>query len=209
MNQTPLSAVQARVLAALVEKSITTPQYYPMTVNAIVNACNQKSCRWPLMQLGEGEVGSALLDLSERGLAAREDGGGRVPKWRQRMRHQMLLQPATQAILVTLMLRGPQTVAELRTNAASLKGPDDAEGVQNAIEDLADRAEPMVRWLERQPGQKEERCAHLLCGEPDVADLPRPRRAASAASSEALEQRVAALEAAVARLQTELGLDPQ
>src|SRR5688572_1268467 len=137
-----LTAVEARVIASLSEKSIATPQYYPMTVNAIMLASNQKSSRDPVLQLHEGEVGAALLDLAEKGLARRDDAGGRVPKWRQSFQHHLLLQPPAFAVLVTLMLRGPQTQAELRSNASALGGPSDADGVAAVLRDLTDRAQP-------------------------------------------------------------------
>lgn len=198
-----LTAVEARVIAALSEKSITTPQYYPMTVNAIMLASNQKSSRDPVMQLREGEVGAALLDLAEKGLAARDDAGGRVPKWRQNFQHHLLLQPPAFAVLITLMLRGPQTAAELRANAAGLGGPPDADGVARVLADLADRAEPLVAQLPRGHGQKESRYAHLLSGPPQLpAAPPAPAPAAAPRASLAeLEEKIRALEARVAQLE--------
>lgn len=199
-----LTPVQGRVLAALVEKSMTTPQYYPLTVNALVNACNQKSARDPVMSLTQGEVGSALLDLQELDLVAETSDGGRVPKWRQRMKNQLLLQAPTQGVLTALLLRGPQTPAELRANANGLGGPDSAAAVLEALEDLADRAQSLVRQLPKGAGQKEARWAQLLTGEEVVAawleQSPVPRTSAPSVNLleriEALEARVAALEAA-------------
>ena len=197
-----LTPVEARVIAALSEKSITTPQYYPMTVNAIMLASNQKSSRDPVMQLREGEVGAALLDLAEKGLAARDDAGSRVPKWRQSFQHHLLLQPPAFAVLVTLMLRGPQTPAELRSNAAALGGPADADGVGAVLKDFSDRAQPLVVLLPRAPGQKEPRYAHTLSGPPEIpaaaaaAATPAPR-----ATLAELEEKVRALEARVAALE--------
>ena len=206
-----LTPTEARVIASLTEKSIATPQYYPMTVNAIMLASNQKSCRDPVMQLREGEVGAALLDLAEKGLASRDDAGGRVPKWRQSFQHHLLLQPPALAVLVTLMLRGPQTQSELRSNAAALGAPADAEGVARVLSDLADRAQPLVVLLPRATGQKEARNAHTLCGPPEApaepAAAPTPARAPSALAE--LEERVRALEARVAALEgiREIGTD--
>ncbi len=197
-----LTAVEARVIAALSEKSIATPQYYPMTVNAIMLASNQKSSRDPVLQLHEGDVGAALLDLAEKGLARRDDAGGRVPKWRQSFQHHLLLQPPAFAVLVTLILRGPQTQAELRSNASALGGPADADGVSAVLKDFTDRAQPLVVLLPRAPGQKEARYAHTLSGPPELpvaAPAPAPAPRASLAELEekvrALEERVAALEA--------------
>jgi uncharacterized protein YceH (UPF0502 family) len=198
-----LSPVEARVIASLAEKSIATPQYYPMTVNALMLASNQKSSRDPVMQLREGEVGAALLDLAEKGLAARDDAGGRVPRWRQSLQHHLLLQPPAFAVLVTLMLRGPQTPAELRSNAATLGGPADAEGVASVLKDFADRAQPLVVLLPRGHGQKEARYAHTLSGPPELpAAAPAPAPAAPPRASLAeLEEKVRALEERVAALE--------
>ncbi len=196
MSELLLSPVQARVVAALVEKSLTTPQYYPMTVNALTAACNQKNCRHPVMQLREGEVGSALLDLLELDLVA-EDPGARSPKWRHRFTHQLLLKPPSQGLLVTLMLRGPQTLAELRANAANLGGPEDQAEVKAVLDDLADRAQPLVKRLDREGGRSQERYAHLLCGEeaiPEMASAPVAASGGLAARVDELERRVAELE---------------
>ena len=204
-----LSPTEARVLAALVEKSITTPQYYPLTVNALMMASNQKNSRHPVMSLSEGEVGGALNALEALSLVHRDDLSGRVPKWRHRFQHQLLLKPQTMAVLATLILRGAQTVAELRANAAGLGGPAEAEGVTAALADLADRAQPMVQLLPRAPGQAAARWMHLLSGAPSAAELAeqaaRPSRSsepeASTPSRAELEQRIEALEARVTELE--------
>ena len=205
-----LSAAEARVLAALVEKSITTPQYYPMTVNAVMLAANQKNSRHPVMNLSEGDTGAALNRLEAEKLASRDDHAGRVPKWRHRFNHQLLLKPDTMAVLATLMLRGPQTVAELRSNAAVLNGPAEAEGVLAALNDLADRAQPFVQQLPRAPGQAAPRWAHRLCGEPAITHDEAPDTAPAAPRSSgalaALEARVAELEARLAALEASLGV---
>jgi uncharacterized protein YceH (UPF0502 family) len=197
-----LTPIEARVIASLAEKSIATPQYYPMTVNAIMLAANQKSSRDPVMQLREGDVGAALLDLQDKGLAARDDAGSRVPKWRQSFQHHLLLQPPAFAVLVMLMLRGPQTTAELRSRAAGLGGPADADGIARVLADLADRAAPLVVLLPRAPGQKEARYAHTLCGPPEqAAAAPAAAPAALPSPLAALEERLRALEERVAQLE--------
>lgn len=201
MSFPELTEAVARVIASLVEKSISTPDYYPMTVNGLRAACNQKSQRHPHLQLSEGEVGQALRDLEALGWATRDDRFGRSEKWRQQFQHQMLLKRESQAVLVTLMLRGPQTVAELKSNAAYIGGPADAAGVETVLQDLADRSAPMVSQLSRQSGQAATRWAHRLCGEP-VADAP-PASVSRAAATEGLEARIAALEARVAALEAE------
>lgn len=204
--------IEARVIAALAEKSVTTPQYYPMTVNAIMLAASQKSSRNPVMSIAEGEVGAALNRLEGEGLVKRDDSLGRVPKWWQQLHHHLLLQPPAFALLVTLMLRGPQTLSELRANAQGLGGPPNADLVAAELKNLADRAQPLVVLLPRAHGQKEARYAHSLNGPPSVpvaaapeAERPEPQVALPAAEAaelaelkakiRQLEERVAALEA--------------
>ena len=207
MSDLLLTPAEARVLAVLVEKSILTPQYYPMTANAAMLASNQKTVRNPVMNLSEGDTGAALNRLESLRLVTRDSMSGRVQKWRQQMQHQLLLKPAELAVLVTLVLRGPQTLSELRGNAHPLGGPAEAEAMQAVLASLQDRAQPLVTELARAPGQKEARQAHLLCGAPVVP--PQPAYAASAAPAaeagghehEDLAARVAALEARVAELE--------
>lgn len=211
MAEILLSPSEARVVAALVEKSITTPAYYPMTVNGLMLAANQKTSRHPVMGLTEGDVGAALNRLEEIRLVARDSFSGRVQKWRHQFLHQMLLKPQTQAVLATLMLRGPQTVAELRAHGENLGGPRDADGITAALQDLLDRAQPLVAQLGRAPGQSASRWMHTLSGEPAAEDryvpgsMPSyesagpgesrpPSLASLLARIEALEARVAALQ---------------
>lgn len=205
MAELLLSPNEARVIASLVEKSITTPQYYPMTQNAIMLAANQKSSRFPLMNLSEGEVGNALGHLEELKLVVRDNFSARAQKWRHQFLHQLLLKPQTQAVLVTLMLRGPQTLAELRAHAAPLGGPGDDESVRAVLNDLADRAQPMVTQLPRAPGQSAVRYAHLLCGGESIA-VPQDWEAEPAAAprSAPLEARLAALEQQVSAQQEQI-----
>ena len=201
MSTPRLSDAEARVLASLVEKSITTPQYYPLTQNSLQAACNQKSARFPVMSLSEREVGEALISLEAQNLVRRDDRSGRAVKWRHLFQHELLLKPPVMAVLATLMLRGPQTLAELRSHAAPLGGPEDIAGVQAALHDLSDRAEPMVTELARQPGQSSSRHAQTLSS---VPELPTAPMAPAPAPSSGLEQRVAELEARVAELESRL-----
>lgn len=207
MPELLLSPSEARVVAVLVEKSITTPQYYPMTVNGIMLAANQKTSRHPVMNLSEGETAGALNRLEEQRLVVRDSFGARAQKWRQQFLHQMLLKPHTQAVLVTLMLRGPQTLAELRANAAGLGGPGDDDSMRAALDDLSDRAHPLVTALSRAAGQSAQRYAHLLSGAdaiPAVAAVE-PRESREPGRLEALEARIATLEARLLDLETRLG----
>jgi len=204
-----LTPAEARVLAALVEKSILTPQYYPMTVNALMLAANQKTVRSPVMSLSEGDVGAALNRLERDRLAVRDSMSGRVVKWRHQMQHQLLLKSPELAVLAALMLRGAQTGSELRANAQVLGGPADAEGLQTVLASLHDRAQPLVTELPRGAGQKEARQAHLLCGTPTpgVALVAPDLRSHGVAADEApsqFEQRLRALEARVSELEQRL-----
>lgn len=200
-----LGSHEARVLAALAEKAITTPKYYPMTANALMLASNQKNCRHPVMSLTEGDTGAALLKLEDLGLVQRDDRSSRAVKWRHTFRNHLLLNSDAFALLITLMLRGPQTLSELRANASGLGGPTDAAAAEALLKDLADRAQPLVVLLPRAPGRKEPRYAHTLCGVP-TADEPAsspaaPPRSASGSALEALEERLTALEARVEQLE--------
>ena len=214
-----LDAVAARVVGALMEKETTTPEYYPLSLNALVNACNQKSSREPVMELSEGDVRSALFELEARGLV-RVLADARVPKYEHRMRDPLGLRRDEVAVLCLLLLRGPQTAAELRARADRLYSFDDTAAVQSTLERLAGREEPVVRVLARQPGAREARWRHLPLGVADAATLP-PMSvgiAAASASSEpereellgritTLEERVAQLEARLERLATAFGVE--
>lgn len=191
---------QARVIAVLVEKSITTPKYYPMTVNAITQGCNQKTSRNPVMAMTEGEVGSALLQLAEKRFVTRDDSSARATKWSQRLKQQLDIDLHSRAILVASILRGPQTRAELRIHAEPLSGPDTPEALEDALLQLLTREDPLLMEFERQPGQKEARMMHTACGktEAPVAEAAKPT--ANTGQFAALEERVAALEAKVAAL---------
>lgn len=202
MDTPELSPAEARVLASLFEKSITTPNYYPMTVNAIMAASNQKSSRFPVMSLSEGEVGKALNTLAELRFCSREDLGSRVPKWRQNFKHRLLLKDHSAALLAMLMLRGAQTRSELRSRAETLRGPTTPEQLDEAVEFLADRSQPLIVTLPRQPGQKEARLAHTLCGEPDVTEVAAPASARSSTSRDELLARIESLEARVQALES-------
>lgn len=212
MSTLLLTPAEARVLASIVEKSISTPQYYPMTVNAIMLACNQKSSRSPVMNLTEGDVGAALNSLEQNKLVARDDFGGRVPKWRHHFHNQLLLKAPVMAVLATLILRGPQTLSELRANAVGLGGPADSEAINQVLQDLADRAQPLATLLPRAVGQSSLRYAHTLCGEvampfaPESMSVAAPIAAAITAGGEKitladLYERIRELEARVTELE--------
>ena len=209
LPETPaLSIVEARVLGCLIEKEFSTPDIYPLSLNALVNACNQKNNRDPVLALGTGEVEIALGHLRQRRLAALVTGGdARVPKYKQTLDNTHPVDPSSRALLGELLLRGPQTTASLRSNAERLcPMPDHAE-VEQLLTDLSAReAAALVQKLPRQPGQKEGRWAQLFTGLPDESErlTARPPVAAEAALPSAVEDRLRALETQVAELRAEL-----
>jgi uncharacterized protein YceH (UPF0502 family) len=202
-----LNEVQARVLGALVEKSLTTPDQYPLSLNSLILACNQKTSREPVMSLDEATVGQALHFLLEKSLAGRiHEPGGRVPKF---MHHiEMLLTGADQKIIATvcvLLLRGAQTPGEIKTRTDRLCEFASTAEVESLLQDLTLRAEPWVLKLPRQAGQKEVRYRHLFSGAlaPDSAPAPAASAAAPiAAPAAAAVDRVALLEKRVEALET-------
>lgn len=195
-----LSEIEARILGSLVEKEATTPDTYPLTSNAIVLACNQKTAREPMMQLEPGEVGNALRRLEVRGWV-RSQHSGRTERYGHRVEKMLDLTRPQAALLALLMLRGPQTLHELLSRSERLASFGSIEDVQHALERLAQRDPPLVRLLPRQGGQREDRYAHLLSGEPV---MPAASSAASSGVSTNLGERVATLEARVEQLEARL-----
>ena len=198
----PLSATEARIVASLVEKEATTPDTYPLTLNAIVLACNQKTAREPFLQLEPGEVGHALRQLESRGWV-KSQHAARADRYAHRVETRLDLSRAHTALVALLMLRGPQTASELLTRSERLAKFDSVDDVHYALERLSQRDPALVRLLPRQGGQREDRYAHLLSGEP-VYVAPAAGTAPSSASGTALGERVAALEARLAELESRL-----
>jgi uncharacterized protein len=196
--------VELRVLGSLIEKQSTTPEYYPMTLNAITNACNQKSNRDPMVQYEEKQVQQALDQLRQRGMAAVVTGAGiRTPKYKHYFKEKLELSDAQVAVLCELMLRGPQTVGELRTRAERMHPFLDLEEVDVVLNELLNRTPPLVLRLPRLAGQKEQRYMHLLSGEPDTEQWSqRPEKAepVSAERMELLEQQLRTLQEELADL---------
>jgi hypothetical protein len=193
-----LTAAEVRVLGALIEKGITTPEYYPLSLNAVVNACNQKSSRDPVMELSEADVRSALFELEQIGLV-RVLADSRVSKFEHLAYGKLALGRPETAVLGLLLLRGPQTPAELRARAERMYSFDDVAAVAAVLERLASREEPLVVQLARQAGARESRWMHRLSGE---VEAPRdPSVAASTAPASGLQERVAELEQIVQSLE--------
>jgi uncharacterized protein YceH (UPF0502 family) len=198
-----LSDVEARVLGCLVEKDITTPEYYPLSLNALVHACNQKSNREPLMNLEEDVVRQALRALGDQMLARSASGDSRVAKYEHRLADTFNFTRPETAILCELLLRGPQTPGELRSRAERMHPFEDLSVVQSTLKHLMEREPPLVKLLPRQPGNKEARYAHLLSGDVEVREAP-PVKEAVISSSAAENARITGLESEVAGLQKEV-----
>jgi hypothetical protein len=199
-----LNEIEARVLGALVEKDITTPDYYPLSLNALVNACNQKNNRDPVMNLEEEPVRDALNGLQEHRLAGPASGAdGRVTKYEHRLQETFNFSRGETAVLCVLLLRGPQTPGELRGRTERMHHFEDLEAVQSSLQKLMQRDPPLVVVLPRQPGTKEFRYAHLLSGEIEAGDLASPQMVSPSRSS-ADQERVSRLEDAVTALQKEV-----
>jgi uncharacterized protein YceH (UPF0502 family) len=212
-----LTASEARVLGALIEKEVTTPEYYPLSLNALVNACNQRSNREPVMNLDEEEVRQALHRLEELRVAGRARGAdGRVTKYEHWMGEVFNFNRAETALVCVLLLRGPQTPGELRGRSERLHRFDEIGEVLAGLEKLKERQPPLVAVLPRQPGTKESRYAHLLSahlpgeGEETLAaamDEPSfalPEAAQSRAADSGENERLMRLETTVAELSREV-----
>ena len=200
-----LSEAEARVLGSLVEKELTTPEYYPLSLNALANACNQKSNRDPVTSLDENAVHEAVRALDKKGLAGAADNMvSRVTKYEHRLQEAYNFTRHETALLAELLLRGPQTPGELRGRAGRMHAFDDFGVVHSTLRKLMERQPPLVKVLPRQPGTKEARYAHLLCGDVETNEQPEPavRAATSATASDA--HRIASLEEQVAGLQREI-----
>jgi hypothetical protein len=199
-----LNDVERRVLGSLVEKEITTPDYYPLSLNALLNACNQKSNRHPVMNLDENAVRDALLSLNAKGLAGAASGAdSRVTKYEHRLQEVFNFGRPEIAVLCVLLLRGPQTPGELRGRTERLHRFNDLEEVHAALQHLMKRAPPLAKVLPRQSGCKEARYAHLLSGDVETGE-PEPASQALVASPSPDSERLARLEHEVALLQKEI-----
>jgi uncharacterized protein len=201
-----LDAIEARVLGSLIEKEITTPEYYPLSLNALVNACNQKSSREPIMQLDEIAVRQALTHLENLELAERVHDS-RVIKFEHHARQLLDLRRPEIAVICLLLLRGPQTVGELRNRSDRLYSFEDVSSVQTTLERMSHPvSEPdakprsaLVAQLPRRPGEKESRYTHLLSGEPTLSASSTELTAANSTQTDLLE-RLERLEAEIKEL---------
>ncbi len=198
-----LTEVETRVLGSLVEKEITTPDYYPLSLNALINACNQKSNRDPVTNLSEDEVRDALDSLNAKGLAGvRSTAESRVTKYEHRLQEVFNFGRRETAILCVLLLRGPQTPGELRGRTERMYRFSELDEVQSALQHLIQRDPPLVKMLPRQPGTKESRYAHLLAGDVDSWEPPAAQAAPTAGAVEA--ERIAHVESELAHVKADV-----
>ena len=213
----PLTAAEARVLGTLMEKARTVPDSYPLTLNTLVAGCNQKSSRDPVMDMGEAQAQEALDGLKALALAF-TSSGSRVARWEHNFQRGVGVPEQSAVLLGLLILRGPQTAGELRINSERWYRFADISSVEAFLEELKDRPEekggPLVVKLDRLPGAREQRWAHLLCGPVDVSALSAqasadsPASAGLAARVETLESQVAALRRTLEDLCAQLGMSP-
>lgn len=198
-----LSAIEVRVLGSLMEKELTTPEAYPLTLNALTNACNQKSNRFPLVQYDMAEVKAAVEGLCAKTLAIGSDiPGSRVRKYRHFFTDRFKFVPEEAAILCELLIRGPQTLGELRGHASRMHPFAELAQVERHLKNLMDVAPPWVCILPRQSGKKEQRYMHMLMGQPDLAEWmeEEEERGGTTGTASSLQGRVSALEAEVVGL---------
>lgn len=201
-----LNAMEARILGCLMEKQLLTPDVYPLSLNALQAAANQKTSREPVMALEPGDISRTLRSLEEKGLARRVMAS-RIDRYEQTASRKFSLTTPQCALVAMLMLRGPQTLNELQTRTDRMANFSSTDAVREELDMLVGKHPPLVAEIGRAPGQREDRFAHLLSGEVDVSSIPAPapapRAAASGAVSE-LEARVATLEQQVAELREQL-----
>jgi len=200
-----LHPAEVRVLGSLLEKEVTTPEYYPLSLNALVNACNQKSNRDPVVEFDSNTVEQALHSLRDKGLLLAITGAGsRVPKYGHRFSEKLNLGRRELAILCELMIRGPQTLGELRTHCERMHPFDDLAEVESVIERLPE----LIVKLSRRPGEKEVRYAHLLSGTPAIPEAQgeaiQPRVGRMDSDRAERPDRIAALEAEIAQLRDDI-----
>lgn len=202
---TTLDSVEVRVLGCLIEKELTTPEYYPLSLNALTNACNQKSNRDPVMALQETDVVRALDSLRFKRFARVAGDSSRVSKYRHSLAESLRLDPPALAVIAELLLRGPQTVGELRTRGERMASFADLAAVETVLQELIELNPPLALKLARQPGRKEVRYAHFFSGMPAVSEeepAPTPERARLKVMAE--DDRFARLEEEVGTLRSEV-----
>ncbi|HTF85389.1 MAG TPA: YceH family protein [Cellvibrio sp.] len=194
-----LNHVEARILGALMEKQLATPDAYPLTLNSLVLACNQKTSREPITNLEAGEVQRCLSQMQDRKLIE-VDYGSRANRYDQRLTRVLSLDKATQAILNVILLRGPQTLVELLTRTQRMFDFASPENLQEKLDQLCAKTHPIILRIPRQAGQREDRYMHLLCGKPDLSAIATMGSGTKKTAAPELEERIEKLEAQVEQL---------
>jgi len=202
MMEELLSAHQARVLGCLMEKQMTTPDYYPLTLKALTAACNQKSSRVPVLNLSESEVGGVVNDLRAEGLVtARMDG--RADRYEQHLSRKLSISTKERAVLCVLMLRGALTLNEIRINTGRMVSFDSSSELQDLLQSLMDRDDALLICIPRAAGQREDRYVHLLCGKPEIEVAAQAIGGATGGNKDEAD-RIARMEQDIADLKAEL-----
>jgi uncharacterized protein YceH (UPF0502 family) len=193
------------------EKQLTTPEQYPLTLNSLVTACNQKTSREPVTNFSSGEVGSCLNELRNQKLVDVEYGS-RAERYDQKLTRVLALDKRKQAILTIMLLRGPQTVGDLLTRTQRMAEFEGTSDMEELLETLCNKTQPIFMRIPKRSGQRDDRYMHLLCGEVDISALPEPKSSADAnsgSSSAALVARVEELERKLEIVMAQLGIDPE
>lgn len=210
-NEEPalLNTIEARVLGSLMEKQLTTPDQYPLTLNSLLLACNQKTSREPISNYESGAVQRAVSELQDRNFVA-VDYGNRAARYDQRLTRVLSVDKPTQAILTVLLLRGPQTIAEILTRTQRMVEFTSAQALEEKLQQLCAKTKPVVVHIPRQIGQREDRYMHLLCGKPDLAAIAAMQNSAASSGSGnhehslQLEQKIQQLESRVELLEKQV-----
>lgn len=206
-----LNAIEARVLGALMEKQLTTPDQYPLTLNSLLLACNQKTSREPISNYESGQVQRCVSELQDRQLLS-VDYGNRAARYDQRLTRVLSVDKATQAILTVLLLRGPQTVAEILTRTQRMTEFGNHQALEEKLQQLCAKTKPHVVHIPRQAGQREDRYTHLLCGAPDLTAIAAMQNSVSTSNRSSnndehnvqLEQKIQQLESRIELLEKQV-----
>jgi uncharacterized protein YceH (UPF0502 family) len=208
-----LNAIEARILGSLMEKQLTTPDQYPLTLNSLLLACNQKTSREPISNYESGAVQRAVSELQERNFLA-VDYGNRAARYDQRLTRVLSVDKQTQAILTVMLLRGPQTIAEILTRTQRMTEFANPQALEEKLQQLCAKTKPVVVHIPRQIGQREDRYMHLLCGKPDLAAIAAMQNSSAGTASRGsgndehtaqLEQKIQQLESRIELLEKQVG----
>jgi uncharacterized protein YceH (UPF0502 family) len=203
-----LNAKEARVLGALMEKQLTTPEAYPLTLNSLVLACNQKTSREPVTNLSSGDVQHTVNALRTRELLE-VDCGSRADRYHQRLTAKLFLDKPQQALLTIMLLRGPQTIGDLFTRTQRMTEFSSLQILEEKLQIMCQKVSPFIVCIPRRIGQREDRYMHLLCGEPDLSTIVEAAPVAATRVNNDLAERVAVMEERVANLMAQRGIDQE